>query len=94
VTAWQPGSTMTWVQRGLPIGDPAQVVLAAEAYRRLSYMWHSFTPGLSEALDLSDKARERIAREPRSRAMFDIELSASASSSRSSTTVSRPVASW
>jgi len=72
-TDWQPGSTMTWVQRGLTIGDPAQVVLEAEPYRRLSYTWHTFTPQLSEALDLSDEARERIAREPRSRATFDIE---------------------
>lgn len=72
-TDWQPGSTMTWVQRGLTIGDPDQVVLEAEPYRRLSYTWHTFTPELSEALDLSDEARERIARESRSRATFDIE---------------------
>ena len=72
-TDWQPGSTMTWVQRGVTIADPEQVVLEAEPYRRLSYTWHTFTPELNEALDLSEEARERITREPRSRATFDIE---------------------
>jgi uncharacterized protein YndB with AHSA1/START domain len=72
-TDWQPGSRMTWVQRGLMIDDPEQIVLEAEPYRRLSYTWHTFTPELSEALDLSDEPRERITREPRSRATFDIE---------------------
>jgi DNA-binding transcriptional ArsR family regulator/uncharacterized protein YndB with AHSA1/START domain len=72
-TDWQPGSTMTWLQRGVSIGDPEQVVLEAEPYRRLSYTWHTFTPELSEALDLRDQVRELIAREPRSRVSFDIE---------------------
>lgn len=72
-TDWQPGSTMTWVQRGAAIVNPDQVVLEAEPHRRLSYTWHTFTPELSEALDLSDEVRERIAGEPRSRVTFDIE---------------------
>jgi uncharacterized protein YndB with AHSA1/START domain/DNA-binding transcriptional ArsR family regulator len=72
-TDWQTGSRMTWLQRGVRIGDPDQVVLEADPYRRLSYTWHTFTPELSEALDLSEEARERITREPRSRVTFDIE---------------------
>jgi uncharacterized protein YndB with AHSA1/START domain/DNA-binding transcriptional ArsR family regulator len=72
-TDWEPGSTMTWVQRGVTIDDPEQVILESEPYRRLSYTWHSFTPEFADALDLSDEARERIAAEPRSKVTFEIE---------------------
>src|SRR3954447_9493971 len=53
-TDWQPGSTMVWNQRGVAIEDPEQVVLEADPYRRLSYTWHTFTPELAAALELSD----------------------------------------
>jgi DNA-binding transcriptional ArsR family regulator/uncharacterized protein YndB with AHSA1/START domain len=72
-TDWQPGSTMTWVQRGVTIADPEQVVLESEPYRRLSYTWHTFTPELAEALELSDDVHERVAAEPRSKVTFEIE---------------------
>jgi uncharacterized protein YndB with AHSA1/START domain/DNA-binding transcriptional ArsR family regulator len=70
---WEAGSPMTWHQRGVTISEPEQVVLESEPYRRLSYTWHTFTPELAEALDLSDDARERIAAEPRSKVTFAIE---------------------
>jgi DNA-binding transcriptional ArsR family regulator len=41
---WQPGSPMSWHQRGLTITDPEQVVLEAEPFTRLSYTWHTLTP--------------------------------------------------
>jgi DNA-binding transcriptional ArsR family regulator/uncharacterized protein YndB with AHSA1/START domain len=72
-TDWKPGSPMTWVQRGVTIADPEQVVLESEPYTRLSYTWHSFTPELAEALELSDDVRERVAAEPRSKVTFEIE---------------------
>src|SRR6478672_926450 len=72
-TDWKPGSTMTWVQRGVTIADPEQVVLESEPYRRLSYTWHTFTPEFAEALGLSDDVRERVAAEPRSKVTFEIE---------------------
>ena len=72
-TDWKPGSTMTWVQRGVTIADPEQVVLESEPYRRLSYTWHTFTPEFAEALGLTDDVRERVAAEPRSKVTFEIE---------------------
>ena len=70
---WEAGSPMTWHQRGVTISDPEQVVLESEPYRRLSYTWHTFTPELSDALELRDDVRERIVAEPRSKVTFEIE---------------------
>jgi DNA-binding transcriptional ArsR family regulator/uncharacterized protein YndB with AHSA1/START domain len=70
---WQPGSAMTWHQRGVTIADPEQRVVESEPYRRLSYTWHTFTPELSDALDFTDEARERLGAEPRSKVTFEID---------------------
>ena len=70
---WKPGSTMTWVQRGVTTADPDQVVLESDPYRRLAYSWHTFSPELADSLDLTDEARERIVAEQRSKVSFDIE---------------------
>ena len=72
-TDWQAGSAMTWHHRGATTADDEQVVLEAEPYRRLAYTWHTFTPELAAALDVSDEARDRIAEEPRSKVTFEIE---------------------
>src|SRR4051794_41954110 len=64
---------MRWDHNGTPTDDPEQVVLEAEPYRRLSFMWHAMTPELAATLDITDDARERIAAEPRSKATFEIE---------------------
>src|SRR4051794_41320966 len=64
---------MRWDHNGTPTDDPEQVVLEAEPYRRLSFMWHAMTPELAATLDIADDARERIAAEPRSKATFEIE---------------------
>ena len=72
-TDWEPGSAMSWNQRGVTIADPEQVVLVSEPHRRLSYTWHSFTPEIADAIDLSDDVRERIAAETRSKVTFEIE---------------------
>jgi uncharacterized protein YndB with AHSA1/START domain/DNA-binding transcriptional ArsR family regulator len=70
---WNPGSTMTWNTRGVTIAHAEQVVVESEPYRRLSYTWHTFTPGWAESLDLTDGALERLASEPRSKVTFEIE---------------------
>jgi uncharacterized protein YndB with AHSA1/START domain/DNA-binding transcriptional ArsR family regulator len=72
-TDWNVGSTMRWDMRGVTIADPEQVVLECDPPRRLSYTWHSFTPELAEALELTAEARERIAAEPRSKVTFELE---------------------
>jgi DNA-binding transcriptional ArsR family regulator/uncharacterized protein YndB with AHSA1/START domain len=70
---WSEGSKMTWDLFGVSISDPDQVVLESDPYRRLSYNWHTFSPELAAALDVTDEARDRIAAEPRSKVTFDIE---------------------
>jgi uncharacterized protein YndB with AHSA1/START domain/DNA-binding transcriptional ArsR family regulator len=72
-TDWKAGSEMSWTQFAVTIADPEQVVLESEPYRRLAYTWHSFTPELMEALDLSGEARERIGAESRSKVTFELE---------------------
>jgi uncharacterized protein YndB with AHSA1/START domain len=72
-TNWRPGSAMCWELRGLTIDDPEQVVVEADPPRRLSYRWHTLTPELAEALDLSDDTRQRIVAERRSTVTFDLE---------------------
>src|SRR4051795_4765518 len=72
-TDWTAGSPMTWHQRGVTIADPEQRVVESEPYRRLSYTWHTFTPELSDALDFTDEARERLGAEPRSKVTFEID---------------------
>jgi uncharacterized protein YndB with AHSA1/START domain/DNA-binding transcriptional ArsR family regulator len=73
VTDWEPGSTMTWKLHGVTIADPAQVVVAADPYRRLSYTWHTFTPELGELFDIPDATLAKLTAEPRSTVTFDIE---------------------
>ena len=72
-TDWAPGSEMVWNVRGVRIADPAQVVLEAEPYRRLSYTWHTFTPELARAIDANEEAFAAAAGEPRSKATFELE---------------------
>ncbi|WP_454793547.1 ArsR/SmtB family transcription factor [Mycolicibacterium lutetiense] len=71
---WQKGSTYTWVQDGLRIDDPEQVVIESDPYQRLAFTFHTFTPELRQiAPDLSEEDIVKAAAEPRSRVSFDIE---------------------
>lgn len=72
-TDWQVGSTMTWSRQGVVMADPAQVVLEADPYRRLSYTWHTFTPEFAKSVELAEDLREQLAAEPRSKVTFDLE---------------------
>ena len=70
---WQPGSTVSWSQRGVTTADAEQVVVESDPYRRLAYTWHTFTPEWAAAFEISDEDRERLAGERRSKVTFDIE---------------------
>lgn len=70
---WEEGSTITWVQGGVRVDHPEQVVLEADPPRRLSYRWHTFTSELGEALGIDEETRAAAAAEPRSTVTFDIE---------------------
>jgi uncharacterized protein YndB with AHSA1/START domain/DNA-binding transcriptional ArsR family regulator len=74
-TDWAVGSELTVVldKDGVRIADPAQVVLASEPGRRLSYTWHTFTPEWAAAYDIAEGERARWAAEPRSKVTFEIE---------------------
>lgn len=73
VTDWKPGSVMAWEGHGLTGPDPEQVVLECDPYRKLSYTWHTFTPGFAKAVNLDDESLAKIAAEKRSKVSFDIE---------------------
>ena len=77
-TDWTPGSEMVWNLRGVRIADPGQVVLESEPYRRLSFTWHTFTPELARAVDVSEDVFAAAAAEPRSKATFELEPAGSA----------------
>jgi uncharacterized protein YndB with AHSA1/START domain/DNA-binding transcriptional ArsR family regulator len=72
---WQPGSAFTvrLDRDDVRIADPAQLILEADPYRRLSYAWHTFTPEWAAAYGISDEHRAEVAAEPRSKVTFDIE---------------------
>src|SRR3954447_24752352 len=72
-TDWRVGSAMTWVQRGVSVSDPEQVVLEYDPYRRLSYGWHAMTGELARAIGIDEEKRARIQAEPRSRVSFELE---------------------
>lgn len=71
---WQKGSTYTWVEVGLRIDDPEQVVVESDPYQRLAFTFHTFAAGLNHiSPEVSEDAIATAAAEPRSRVSFDIE---------------------
>jgi DNA-binding transcriptional ArsR family regulator/uncharacterized protein YndB with AHSA1/START domain len=72
---WKAGSRMTVKldDKDVTIADPAQIVIEADPYRRLSYTWHTFTPEWAAAYGISDADRAKFAAEPRSKVTFAIE---------------------
>ncbi len=72
---WTTGSTFTvrLDKNDVTIADPAQVVLEADPYRRLSYTWHTFTPEWAAAYGISAEDMAKFAAEPRSKVTFEIE---------------------
>jgi uncharacterized protein YndB with AHSA1/START domain/DNA-binding transcriptional ArsR family regulator len=71
-STWDKGAPMVWNEGGLRTADPAQVVLEAEPYTRLSYTWHTFTPEFAAAHGLGEEVVAAWAAEPRSKVTFDI----------------------
>jgi len=56
ITDWKPGSHMTWKHKDVVLDDPAQVVVEAEPFTRLSYTWHTMTPEFAEHIELTAQA--------------------------------------
>ncbi|MEV5648671.1 metalloregulator ArsR/SmtB family transcription factor [Nocardia sp. NPDC052254] len=72
-TDWRAGSEMVWHQGDWTSKDPAQMVLTADPYRRLSYTWHTFGPSFAEAMDMPADQVAAWAAEPRSTVTFELE---------------------
>jgi uncharacterized protein YndB with AHSA1/START domain/DNA-binding transcriptional ArsR family regulator len=72
-TDWKVGSPIIWKEGGVTIADPAQVVLEADPYRRLSYTWHTFTPEWAEANRISEEVLAKVVAERRSKVTFELE---------------------
>jgi DNA-binding transcriptional ArsR family regulator/uncharacterized protein YndB with AHSA1/START domain len=71
---WQQGSAYVWVDHGLRIEHPEQVILESDPYHRLAFTFHTFVPELSSAVpQLSAETVATAAAEQRSRVSFDIE---------------------
>ena len=69
---WKVGSSYAWVENGLEIEHPDQVILEYEPYRRLAFTFHTFVPEL-KAFGLSEETIERAAAEKRSKVGFELE---------------------
>ncbi|AHH20530.1 putative transcriptional regulator [Nocardia nova SH22a] len=72
-TDWRTGSEMVWHQGNWTSKDPAQVVLDADPYRRLSYTWHTFDSTFAEAMEMPAEQVARWGAEPRSTVTFELE---------------------
>lgn len=71
---WQKGSSYVWLEAGLRIEDPEQVIVESDPYQRLAFTFHAVTPELRQiAPDLSEETIAQAPTEPRSRVSFDIE---------------------
>jgi DNA-binding transcriptional ArsR family regulator len=69
---WQAGSPIIWVQKGVTISDPGQVVLVAEPFERLSYTFHTFTPEFGVSVGIDDALRQKLASERRTKVTFEL----------------------
>jgi uncharacterized protein YndB with AHSA1/START domain/DNA-binding transcriptional ArsR family regulator len=73
-TDWHKGSNMVWaLENGPRLVDDEHVVLEADAPKRLSYTWHTFTEEWSAHHNVDAETRERFAGERRSKVTFDLE---------------------
>ena len=74
-TDWTPGSTYTVVhdKRGITIADSEMVIKEYDPYTRLSYAWQAYPKEVADAIGWGEGVYERVAAEPRSVVVFDLE---------------------
>jgi DNA-binding transcriptional ArsR family regulator/uncharacterized protein YndB with AHSA1/START domain len=72
VSDWKKGSTYAWVDNGIEINHPDQVILESDPYNRLAFTFHTFVPELSK-LGLDEETITAAAAERRSKVSFDLE---------------------
>jgi DNA-binding transcriptional ArsR family regulator len=71
---WKTGSPLIWHEGDARIEDPEQKVLDSDPPRRLSYTWHAFNMDWARTHGFESDLVERLAAEPRSHVVFDIEV--------------------
>jgi uncharacterized protein YndB with AHSA1/START domain len=67
---------MTWLHKDVVLDDPAQVVVEADPYTRLSYTWHTMTPEFARHVGIDAATIAKLdaeTRQQRSKATFEIE---------------------
>lgn len=72
-TDWNVGSQYTWIQDGMTMSDPEQVILEAEPGRRLSYTWLTTGREALEHWGFAPEDIEAVLNEPRTHVVFNIE---------------------
>lgn len=71
---WEQGSTYAWVEGGVRIEHPDQVILECNPYRRLVFTFHTFVPEIRTiAPALTDETIASLAAERRSKVTFELE---------------------
>jgi DNA-binding transcriptional ArsR family regulator/uncharacterized protein YndB with AHSA1/START domain len=71
---WKKGSTYAWLEHGLKIEHPDQVILESDPCRRLAFTFVTFVPELAAVVPaLSEDTVAKAAAERRSKVSFDIE---------------------
>ena len=71
---WTRGSTYAWVEGGVRIEHPEQVILESDPFRRLALTFHTFVPEIREiAPSLTEATIAELAAERRSRVSFNLE---------------------
>jgi DNA-binding transcriptional ArsR family regulator/uncharacterized protein YndB with AHSA1/START domain len=71
---WKKGSTYAWVEGGVRIEHPDQVILESDPHRRLAFTFHTFVPEVRVlAPALTEETIAELAAERRSRVSFDLE---------------------
>jgi DNA-binding transcriptional ArsR family regulator/uncharacterized protein YndB with AHSA1/START domain len=73
-SAWLKGAGHVWIEGGVRIEHPDQVILESDPYRRPGFTFHTFTADIQTiAPDLAEELVTAAAAEARSRVFFDIE---------------------
>ncbi|MFI5034611.1 MAG: SRPBCC family protein [Acidimicrobiales bacterium] len=72
-TDWRAGSSITWCLPEVEIVDVDQVVVVADAPRRLAFTWQTFTDAWAAAHGVPPDVAAAFAAEPRSTATFELE---------------------
>lgn len=73
ISSWEKGANYAWLERGLEIEHPDQVVSESDPYRRLGFTFHSFVQEMAATAGIDATTLAQAAQERRSQVSLDIE---------------------